>query len=206
MTDRILINRLFLATPLTLLFLTAASNAFSLDYHSTYDLCHVLHSAPGGYLVNDVNSETVCMSCHDGSASGAPEVNIHEKPPGEFFASCVDCHDTHSDIQNYEFGTNISMVGFSTALAVDSYAKIMSNYDDSGTLYNVVFDDLNPEFWNGGVVRTIINMDTEDERKVCEVCHDVPVRTTGMNPHPSDTDCTNNCHKHSNGFMRGSGP
>lgn len=174
------------------LVLAAAANA--LDYHINCDQCHLLHSGPGSNLLYYVNSETVCMSCHDGSVSGAPEASIHETQDSEFLASCVDCHDTHKNRDNYEGGVNISMVGI--LYAGEDNAKIMSNDDDSGELFNVAFD-ASREFW-----RSSPRTDSDNGRRVCQVCHTVP--TFGM--HPMNTDCTVKCHEHADGFMRVGGP
>jgi len=183
-------------TSLLSLVLTSAANA--LDYHANCDQCHLLHSGPGSNLLYEVNSETVCMSCHDGSVSGAPEASIHETDDSEFLASCVDCHDTHKNRDNYEGGVNISMVGILYGSdAGDYYAKIMSNDDNSGELFNVAFEE-SREFW-----RSSPRTDSDNGRRVCQVCHTVPE----FGRHPMSTDCTSNCHKHANGFMRvGSGP
>ncbi|HER63541.1 MAG TPA: hypothetical protein ENO11_06155, partial [Desulfobacteraceae bacterium] len=88
-------------------FLVLSSDVQALDYHVNCDQCHLIHSGPGSNLLYEVNSETVCMSCHDGSVSTAPEVTIHETDDGVFLASCVDCHDTHSNRENYEGTVNI---------------------------------------------------------------------------------------------------
>lgn len=185
-------QRVLFAVTILIVPFTYVSFANALEYHSNCNQCHILHSGPGSNLLHAVNSETVCMSCHDGSVTGAPEVNIHETTDTVFLASCIDCHDTHSNKDNYEGGVNVSMVGFSTALAEDSYAKIISNNDDDGEYFNVAFEE-DREFW-----RSNPRTDGRNGRRVCQVCHDVP--EFGM--HPMNDDCTANCHKHSDGFMR----
>jgi predicted CXXCH cytochrome family protein len=196
---KIIINTKIIVTIATALLLpiVLSATANALGYHVNCDQCHLLHSGPGSNLLYEVNSETVCMSCHDGSVSDAPEASIHEEQNSEFLASCVDCHDTHSNKNNYEGGVNISLVGISYDLDGDYNAKIMSNNDDSGELFNVAFEE-SREFW-----RSSPRTDSDNGRRVCQVCHTVPE----FRNHPMSSDCTNNCHKHADGFMRiGSGP
>lgn len=184
---------IFVVSNLLLLICAFAINANALDYHNC-DQCHMLHGAPGGSLTYYVNSETMCMSCHDGSEESAPAVTMH-KDDGEEFASCVDCHDTHSNQDNYEGGINTSMVGYLYTPSGGTYAKVMSNHDDAGEYFNVAFEATTREFW-----RSSPRTDVNNGRRICQVCHTVPTEVNRM-PHPPRTDCTASCHTHLNGFM-----
>ena len=182
------LNHIFASTSMVFLLLLAiAPIASALEYHLNCDQCHILHSAPGSHLTYEVNSETMCMSCHDGSVSGAPEVFVHEDDD-ELFATCVECHKTHNDEENYEGSVNISLVRISIS---------DNNPDDIGfnEYFNVAFDS-SREFW-----RSSPRTDGNNGRRICQVCHTVPT----FGNHPTNTDCTANCHTHANGFMRGGG-
>ena len=188
-----LLKNLYVPVAVVLFSFGIGSTALSMEYHNNCDQCHILHSAAGSHLTYEVNSETMCMSCHDGSTISAPEVTTHEEDD-ELFASCVDCHNTHSNRDNYEGGTNISLVGYLEP-GGDGLAKIMNNYDDPDVYYDVAFDS-SREFW-----RTIRD-NGDGGRRVCQVCHVVP--TFGM--HPNNTDCAASCHTHLRGFRKpGSG-
>lgn len=190
-----------LTQPLRLLVLTlllsfmAATAANGLDFHDC-NFCHDLHNAPGDYLLSEINFETLCMSCHDGTTS-APEVNVHGNSE-ETLANCIDCHARHSNVPNYLGGSNTSLVGYK--IAGDAIAKIMNNNpeDPDGGFeeyFNVAFEEGSRVFWDPDQ-RT----DTENNaRRVCQLCHRVPTRGT----HPKDIDCTARCHTHANGFLRG---
>ncbi len=201
-------KKIFLAVAIaySLQAITLVTVAHAIDYHIDAtggvrcDWCHDIHSPLYG-LLQDVDAETVCLSCHEpGVNTDAPDATVHAN------ATCVDCHDTHSNrdylLSDATTGTNTSLVGIS----YDSNGNAQGNYvarvidSSDGTFYNVDFEDPDPKFVNFSGRDAI-----PGARRICQVCHIAP---PSGNPHDmmaTETNCTN-CHKHSNGFMRGSGP
>ena len=85
--------------------------------------CHSLHGAAGGALLQEVDGESTCLSCH-GPLGTATEVTIHD-PNGYGvgnlgYITCLECHNPHNnDRLNVNGGTNIKLLGVEIDLNVD---------------------------------------------------------------------------------------
>jgi predicted CXXCH cytochrome family protein len=82
--------------------------------------CHSLHGAPGGFLSKDVDSTTLCLSCHDPNATGSTlKATVHTNtgnsaydydptdpaatnPDGSvnYWVGCLGCHNPHYNLVN----------------------------------------------------------------------------------------------------------
>ena len=174
----------------------------AIDYHKDAtdgvrcDWCHDFHGGFPAGLLQDVDAETVCLSCHEpGVNADAPDATTHAS------ATCVDCHDTHSNRTNYLDTTNTSLVGISydsNGNAQGDYVATVMNIDkDSatyGTYYNVDFEDPIRKF-----IRTGDRDAVAGARRICQVCHIAP--PAKHPPQTETSDCTR-CHPHANGFMK----
>ncbi|MCF8056189.1 MAG: hypothetical protein K9K37_06085 [Desulfocapsa sp.] len=175
------------------------TGASAIDYHIDAtggvrcDWCHDTHSFLYG-LLKDVDAETVCLSCHEpGVNADAPDATIHRT------ATCVDCHDTHSNRLNYLGTTNTSLVGISYDANGNPQGDYVARVIDSsdGTFYNVDFTGANPKFVRMG------NRDgVPGARRICQVCHDAPPSGNPHTMNATEDNCTS-CHKHINGFKAG---
>jgi predicted CXXCH cytochrome family protein len=192
-------TKIFLALVIafSLPIVTVVTMAHALDYHidseggERCDWCHGPHNVFGS-LLNEVDSETLCLTCHEpGVDPDAPDATVHA-PLSDSPVTCVGCHGTHSNKVNHLGNANTSLILTSV---LDS--NILS--PTFGTYYNVDFEDPDPKF---------VNLTDRDEfagiRRICQVCHIAPPNDNPHNVIVTETNCTN-CHKHNDGFKAGGG-
>jgi len=162
--------------------------------------CHALHGSAGSSLLGASDAQTLCLSCHGPGGVSVKKASIHN--PSNLAPSditCLECHNPHSNRDNYLGGTNIQLIGIQfdyNAEPPDEYAvtKIREETTSGlGLVEDVVFET-QADFGRAG-------------DGPCQICHTVGSAGGGDSGvgdfagHAWGDNCAV-CHQHADGFKK----
>ncbi len=172
--------------------LLATNTALALNPNHQCTYCHNLH---GGQVVPS-NVEALCLSCHGPGGLSVLKAAVHNVATR---ITCIGCHDSHKDRQNWLGGTNRKMVG--RKLDATGLAKIAT--PNSG-VRQVVFESRGTDVGEPKL-HSFADSDTDGNAYydgVCETCHTNTGlhQNNGPSGHNTGRTCTV-CHTHIRGFL-----
>jgi len=207
-----------------LVLLAPAPEAESLNPNHDCSFCHDTHGAPGFNLLNNLDVEVLCLTCHGPAGTSTLKAEVHTQDSNTNYApfsiTCTTCHDSHSDRSNYLGshnhdtttvpGVNIKLVGQRGPSGTASIDTVEWSGTDYSTSVNV---DVVFEFRGGSEdhVHGFLFNDPEQVPPfdgVCQVCHTQTDNHCNENPgnpgscktrHNRAKTCTQ-CHEHFNNF------
>lgn len=165
-----------------------ASVQFNTNHDCTF--CHGLHGAPGDQLLNDDVVESLCLSCHGPGGPSVLKADVHVYSN----STCQDCHDPHSNQQNWLGGTNLKLV-------LDSVMDPLN-----GVMRPVVFEGVgqSPGDPQAPTLHSFCDGDEDGNAVwdgICDTCHTDLGRHNypepQSHPHQQGNTCTRSgCHEH----------
>lgn len=194
---------------IALVFLVPGRSQALNPNHNCSD-CHDLHFSPGSTLLDNAVVETLCLTCHGPTGISTLKADVHLGDAGTTRATCIDCHNSHDDMDAWTSGTNIKMIGRN--VDGDGIAKIAT--PNSGT-WEVVFQSRGSDISSPTLHSFADN--NEDLLSsplgraydgICEVCHTTAGhhRNTGdPDPHHQIGRTCTSCHPHEEGFAPSGG-
>jgi len=163
-----------------------ATAVFNTNHDCTF--CHGIHGGNPAQLLQNPVVEALCLSCHGPGGPSVLKADVHVYSN----STCQDCHDPHTNQQNWRGGTNLKLIKDTVFNARDNVRR-PATFESRGTdLGQPAFRS----FCDGSGEAGIWD-------RVCDTCHDNvgehEYTDPGTHSHNQGRTCTV-CHLHSNQF------
>lgn len=195
-THTFLLNLIFL-----LLTMALPTTVLALLPSHECNFCHNIHGAPGFSLLNNAQIETLCLTCHGPAGISTLKADTHVG------LTCMTCHTSHDNKQNWLGGTNLKLIGRN-----EDGSNIARINTPNNSIREVVFESRGDgKNVNEPTLHSFADADEDANAYydgVCETCHndtrhhcnEEPTNTgqCGLVHNTGDT-CTR-CHVHVDGL------
>lgn len=176
--------------------------AFNPSHQCSY--CHAVHNGDGPSLTIEQDVEILCLTCHGPGGISELKAAVHTNRDGSiyppFSMSCIDCHDQHNELDNWQGGINLKNVGKS----LDDTWLARIDTPNSG-VREVVFESRGTEVGDPSL-HSFADRDEDNNGYfdgVCETCHTETRyhRNDGSRVSHNDGKTCVSCHPHDAGFI-----
>ncbi|MBL1215981.1 MAG: hypothetical protein D8M59_00630 [Planctomycetes bacterium] len=168
------------------------------------EYCHYVHEKIPE-VSPDPDHEWLCLRCHGENGQSIYKAAVHTNREGSnhdpFRHTCIDCHNPHSDLENWLGGDNLKLVGL---YVEDNWPWIaFINTPNSGQRW-VTYESRGPTYGEP-TLHSLADSDEDGNDYYdgpCEVCHTQTSHHRNDGPdldHYTGTTCTL-CHPHDAGF------